>query len=452
MAPRYTVSSRDASLQWPRVPSGEAATVLALEAQFERAQWLTPEEIWTGQAAQLRALLTHAVATVPYYRERLGEAIDLDVPLDRAAWETLPILTREALQRDPDALTSEAPPVSHEAVGEMQSSGSTGTPVRFKTSRVTTLFYYANNLRHYRWHGYEPASPYASITRLNSRQRDLAAAGRPVPWMMGYATGPFRYCDVARPAVEQRDWLRRIAPHYLTTYPSNLRNLLQHCTKGDLPSLQAVTTMSEALDDDTRAACVADWGVPVHDIYSAQEAGIVALQCPEGGYHAMAESVLLEILDDAGRPCAPGEIGRVVVTPLQNFASPLIRYALGDYAEAAAPCGCGRGLVTVRRFLGRVRNMLVLPGGEKIWPSFGSRGLTAIAPVRQHQIVQTAPAELEARLIVERALTAEEEGRLAVHLTARLPVPMRVRFAYPDAIPRSAGGKFEDFISQVDAV
>ncbi len=210
--------------------------------------------------------------------------------------------------------------------------------------------------------------------------------------------------------------------------------------------------MSEVLDPETRVDCQTVLGVPVHDIYSAQEAGIVALQCPAGdGYHVMAESVLVEILDEDGAACAPGETGRVVVTPLQNFITPLIRYEVGDFAEAAEPCSCGRGLPAIRRFLGRVRNMLVLPDGAKFWPAFGSRGLTAIAPIRQHQIVQKTVTVLEARLVVERDLTSSEEEQLARHMTARLSDDMTVTFACPTAIPRSASGKFEDFMSEVDS-
>ena len=342
------------------------------------------------------------------------------------------------------------PPASHGATSAMQSSGSTGTPVRFMNSRITTYFYYANNLRHYRWHEYDPAARYAGIVRLNAAQQKLSEAGKPVPWMMGYATGPHFYFDIGRPVSEQLAWLQEVQPQYLTTYPSNLRNLLDHCNQGSLPFLRAITTMSEVLNDETRAACEATLGVPVQDIYSAQEIGIAALQCPsDGGYHVMSESVLPEILDEAGMPCAPGEVGRVIATPLQNFITPLIRYELGDFAEVGEPCACGRGLPTVRRFLGRVRNILVLPGGEKIWPSFGSRGLTAIAPIRQHQLVQKTRTDLEAHLVVERTLTKDEEAQLTAHLTARLPEMMHLRFVYVDAISRGPGGKFEDFVSDV---
>ncbi len=449
MAHRYTLSSRDSSLLWPRVPTGDAASVVALHAQFDRSQWLSAEELQTRQLGQLRGLLTHCLATVPHYREHLLGLIDIDVPLDMDCWRTLPILTRSDLQSFGDTLISEAPPQAHGRVSTAQSSGSTGKPVRIKTSAVTNLFYYANNLRHFRWHDYDPAARYAGITRLTATQRKLAAAGTPVPWMKGYMTGPFYYFDVGNSAADQGAWLRQVQPKLLTTYPSNLRNLVDRGE--DLPQLDSVTTMSEVLDPDDRAACEAALGAPLHDIYSAQELGIVALQCPDVPvYHTMAESVLVEVLNDANVPCAPGETGRLIVTPLTNFATPLIRYEVGDFVEVAEPCSCGRGLPTIRRILGRVRNMLVLPNGEKIWPAFGSRGLTAIAPVRQHQVIQRSATHLEARLVTERNLTAAEEEQLARHMTARIPAKMSVTFTYLEDIPRSKSGKFEDFMSEVD--
>ena len=78
-------------------------------------------------------------------------------------------------------------------------------------------------------------------------------------------------------------------------------------------------------------------------MYSSQEVGYIALQCPENeSYHIQAENVLVEILDDDGLPCEPGEVGRVVVTALHNLATPLLRYDIGDYAEVGSPCSCGR--------------------------------------------------------------------------------------------------------------
>ncbi len=139
----------------------------------------------------------------------------------------------------------------------------------------------------------------------------------------------------------------------------------------------------------------------------------------------------------------------MIVTSLHNFATPLVRYELGDYAEVGSECGCGRGLPVLTRIMGRVRNVLVLADGRRYWPNFGSRGLNEIAPVLQHQFVQKAYDVIEARLVTAQPLTPQQEEALRRHIQSRLPVSFDIRFTYVDGIPRSAGGKFEDFMSEV---
>jgi phenylacetate-CoA ligase len=164
----------------------------------------------------------------------------------------------------------------------------------------------------------------------------------------------------------------------------------------------------------------------------------------------MAESVLVEILGADGRPCAPGAVGRLVVTKLHNFATPLIRYELRDYAEAGMPCPCGRGLPTIARIVGRSRKMLTLPNGEQRWPLVGFDRYREIAPIRQYQLVQRSLHDVEVRLVVDRALSGDEETRLAAVITAALGHPFRLDFIYlRDEIPRGPGGKFEEFISEL---
>ena len=105
---------------------------------------------------------------------------------------------------------------------------------------------------------------------------------------------------------------------------------------------RAVSTMSAAVDDTLRAQCRDVLGVPIVHNYTAAEAGWMALQCPScDSFHVQSEVCLLEVLDDANRQVAPGEVGRVVVTPLHGFAMPLLRYDIGDEAEwgGLAPVG-----------------------------------------------------------------------------------------------------------------
>ncbi len=185
-------------------------------------------------------------------------------------------------------------------------------------------------------------------------------------------------------------------------------------------------------------------------MYTTQEAGYLALQCPEHPhYHVQSENVILEILDENGRPCAAGESGRVVITDLHNFATPVIRYDIGDFAEAGASCDCGRGLPVIAKIIGRQRNMIILPDGSSRWPLTGYEEFNKIAPVRQFQMVQKTRQDVEVKLVVGRALSTPEEERLKHLINSKLGYAFALEFSYHDNIARSAGGKFEDFISLV---
>jgi len=164
----------------------------------------------------------------------------------------------------------------------------------------------------------------------------------------------------------------------------------------------------------------------------------------------MSEGLIVEVLDEQGNPCRPGQIGRVVVTDLHNFATPLIRYDLNDYAEVGEACPCGRRLTVLKRIVGRSRNMLLLPDGRRHWPFFGVFRFTEIAPIRQHQLIQRSREKIEVRLVADIPLTAEQEMRLIDLIQKSLGYPFELKLVYFDEkIPRGKGGKFEEFICEV---
>jgi phenylacetate-CoA ligase len=269
------------------------------------------------------------------------------------------------------------------------------------------------------------------------------------------ATGRAIGHSIREDANRQLDWLLREKPDYLFTYPSLARELARLSLQrgARLEGLRELRTLAESLPADLRALCREAWGVPVTDVYSATETGYLALQCPQHEhYHVQAEGVLLEVLDDSGAPCAPGAVGRVVVTALHNFAMPLVRYDIGDYAEAGAPCDCGRGLPVLKRILGRVRNMLTTADGKRYWPVFGTRALMESAPLQQYQFVQKTFDLVEARIVAAAPFTAAQEAGFRERVLSQLPPGVRLQFTYPDRIERGAGGKFEEFLSEVSAV
>lgn len=453
LAPRSSIDG----LTWPGLPGGAAGKVLvALLYQLEQSQWWPPEALLEHQFRQLRVVLRYAYQTVPFYRERLGGAgIDPGKPITPETWSRIPILTRKEVQGSFDALTSRRIPTSHGKTNEISTSGSTGMPIKVLGTGLTQLFWWAFNYRELLWHGRDLSKKLTAIRKFRGADATYPKGISQRGWGLFadvYPTGPSALLNITTPVERQAEWLGRQEPGYLITYPSNLEQLARHCRQRgiELPTLLDISTLAEVLQPQTREACREAWGVPVVDVYSAQEVGYIALQCPDHEhYHVQAEGVLVEVVDDAGRPCAPGETGKVVVTPLHNFATPLVRYDIGDYAEVGEPCGCGRGLPVLSRINGRVRNMLTLPTGEQHWPFLGARQYNDVAPIRQYQFVQKTLELIEVKLVALRQVTADEEDKLREIIIARLGYPFELTFTYHDDIPRSAGGKYEDFMSEI---
>jgi phenylacetate-CoA ligase len=313
---------------------------------------------------------------------------------------------------------------------------------------VCGLFWKALTLREHAWHRRDLGRKLAVIRfGQNGRASNWGAATAGL-----VQTGECVNRGVDTDAASNLAWLEQEAPAYLLTYPSIAVELARvSIARGvPLPGLLEVRTIAESLPPEARLLCRQAWDVPLSDVYSAEEVGQIALQCPQHEhYHVQAESLIVEVLNERGERCAPGELGRIVVTDLHNFATPLVRYEIGDYGEPGPACSCGRGLPVLSRIAGRVRNMLLTADGRRFWPALNERAFIEVAPVLQHQIAQKEYDLLEARLVTARPLEAAEEERLREMVLAVMPAGMRLVFRYCDSLPRGAGGKFEDFVCEV---
>ena len=461
MAPRdrspFRLRSSIPGLAWPAVPSAAAARQLALLQQLEESQWWPAEALRAQQDRQLSMLLGHAAASVPFYRERLaGIGLRPGRALRPEVWSRIPLLRREDIQQAGAALHSQAVPAGHGRTQKIVTSGSTGKPVTVLKTAMELLYWQCFTIRDHVWHGRDLTKKLAAIRSVARDAAKYPKGLRGRSWGAStarvFANGPGVLLDVETSIEHQVLWLKRENPDYLLTLPTNLLHLAGHCLREavELPNLRDVGTLGGVLQPEVRELCRRAWGVPVIDLYSAQEVGYVALQCPEAEhYHLQAESSLVEILDARGRPCQPGEWGRVVVTPLHNFAMPLIRYDIGDNAEVGEACACGRGLPVLKRILGRARNMLTLPSGQQTSPGFVNDWFEGF-PVNQFQIVQRALDRLEVKIVPRRPFTDAEEKQARESMLDRIGHPFQISFTYHEEIPRGPGGKYEDFKSELE--
>lgn len=436
---------------WPAILSNRGAHLLALLQQFQLAERLPEAFHRERQFSQLGMLLQHAVQTVPYYQERESLYRRLEGCLTEEQFCTLPILDRTTIQQEGIALTSRQLPTSHGKHLERYTSGSTGRPMRCLGTDLTSLIWDAQTLRDHLWHERDFTMKLAVIRTKMEHRREPRWAGSASEV---FETGPSVSLDIATDIEEQLHWLVEENPAYLLTHPSNLGALARlSLQRGIRPvGLRQARTFGEALRDDLRETVRRAWQVDIADIYSSEECGYMALQCATGHhYHVQAESVFLEVLDETGRPCSPGETGRVVVTTLQNFAMPLIRYESGDFAEVGSACACGRSLPVLTRIHGRQRNMVTLPDGRYHWPSFPAEMWLSVAPVEQFRLIQRDPAVIEVNYVMSREVSGEEKSLLENALVERLGYRFRFIWQRQEAITRGANYKFEDFVSELGA-
>lgn len=442
---------------WPAIPSVSASIKLALQYQLDESQWWSVDKMQQHQFKQFKLVLQHALETIPFYQNLYKENVwSLDNEITVDDFKSLPVISRKQVQQAGAQLESVNIPASHGKITYKSTSGSTGTSLVTKGTEIGGALFAAHTLRDHFWHKRDLSKTLAVIRLTHNDVSEPPEGIRYPAWGMStggiYNSGPSHVLSVQTSIKEQWTWLKKINPEYLLIYPSSLRGILELSKNepGVLTKLREVSTLAEVVTDELRETVKTLWNVPLSDMYSSVEIGYMALQCPDyEHYHIQSESVILEVLDENNQACQPGEIGRIVITTLHNFATPLIRYEIGDYAMVGEPCACGRGLPVLKKIMGRERNLVTLPDGSKRWVRVGVDLYRDIKAIKKFQMIQHTLTDIEVKIVCEPMLNKEQENQLLKNLIDSMTYSFDFKFHYVEDIPRSKGGKFEDFISHV---
>jgi len=456
-SPKRLLRTLSPFLAWPSFCGEPPFSLAPMVHGLERSQWEHSEALAAGQQAQLRLLLEWAVNNVAYYRNRRSAGYaDILARIRRrpdefdAAWAQLPVLTKVELRANGASLYAASLPAGHRPLIWSHTSGSTGIPVKVAKTSLDQTLWKALTVREHLWRRRDFSKRLGVIRFRDPTERmpggqDFPTWGSPVAEL--FTTGRASVAHVGHPIGELAAWLKRVDPHYLLTSPSVAASLLDEFGEGPPRALEEVRLMDEPVDADLERRLLAQWKVQCCQLYSASEVGYIAFCCAEHSkLHVQTESIRVEILDAAGQPCAIGATGRVVVTPLHNLATPLIRYEIGDFATVGGPCGCGRAHPVIERVCGRVRNLARTPDGRRFWP-VDLDEIEIIAPVRQAQYVQTALDHIDLRVALDRPLTPAEAAQAVALVREVLGYPFAVDIVVVDRIERGPTGKFEQFLT-----
>jgi phenylacetate-coenzyme A ligase PaaK-like adenylate-forming protein len=198
-------------------------------------------------------------------------------------------------------------------------------------------------------------------------------------------------------------------PDVLVAYPSALHVLSFEVQAGRLRiAPRQVLSCSEPLLPEIRAAVEEAWALRVGNLWGTSEGGGVAVPCDRSRSHLSEDLLIVEPVDEAGEPVAPGErAAKVYVTNLFNRALPLIRYEITDEVTVLSdPCPCGSAHRCVADIQGRLDDVFDYDGA-RVHPHVFRSALGRHAGVVEYQVRQTSRGALiavrcSARVDLER--------------------------------------------------
>jgi len=407
-------------------------------------QWLTKQELEQLQQRKLQRIIKHAYERVSYYH-KLFNSVGIK-PEDIRSKEDLryiPITSRTRIQNLPtNEITAQG--VMLRDCHRMRTSGSTGIPLEIIKSEKD---YQLSNLTMLR-------SLLANGYRLTDRHVVVHTPKRPRRYWFQYLGLMRQNCispfDNLGDQIRQ---LRQARPDLIRGLSSSLRRIAEEVKRRHVTGIfpRVVATGGELLDPKTRQIIQSGFRSKVVDFYNSYECGNIAWECGRyEGYHMNIDSLVIEIVNNA-MSVRPGEKGEVLITSLDSYAMPLIRYRIKDIATGGESlCSCGRGLPLLRRIEGRTDDEIVLSNGAIVSPFELLCRLENIPGVLQFRVIQKKIDSFVIQLNREpNAAPGTLMGRVRRELGGVLGDRCSIEIKIVDEIPRDPSGKVRSVISNV---
>ncbi|HUW84741.1 MAG TPA: phenylacetate--CoA ligase family protein [Phycisphaerae bacterium] len=425
-----------------------------LAAQLEGSQWLDRQALRTMQIEKLRTLLEHAREHCPFYRRRFDESgVDPAHVTSLLDLRRLPLLLRRDVAQNRRALSW--PDVPGGLI-RSNTGGSTGEPLVFYVDRRRQSAFKAARIRAQRWFGVDPGDRQVYLWGAPAElsQQDRLKSFR--DWL----TNELLLSAFEMSPERMDEYIGRIErsnPTCVFGYPSTLALLCEHTARRGhrmrTPALKAVLVTGELLYDHQRTLIERTFDVRVGDGYGSRDGGFIAHECPAGAMHVTDELTIVELIRPDGLAAEPGQTGEIVVTDLEAYCMPLIRYCTGDLARRPIAerngCECGRGLSILEMVEGRNTDLLVAPDGTAKHALSLIYVLRDMDSVSQFRIVQQADFSVDIVVVpaCPGGLDERDRRRIRKGVAGHMGSDVACRLEEVSAIPPGGSGKHRYVVS-----
>lgn len=322
-------------------------------------------KVTEAQGVKLKKQLDYVVSKSAFYKKKFdGE--------DLTSFESLPFTTKDDLAHFNDDFLC----IPKNKVRDIvTTSGTLGNAVTFYLSKNDLERLALNEEQALRVGGCKPGDLFQLLTTMDKQ----FMAG------LAYYLGIQKLdAGIVRlgPCSPQAQWdaILKHCPTVLISVPSFLPKLIAFAEKEGInlseTSVERIICIGEPIRkvdfelNDLGKHITDKWPIQLISTYASTEMGAAFTECTHGkGGHLNPDLLVLEVVDEEGKAVASGEMGEVVVTPLDIEATPLIRYKTGDLCHVYyETCSCGNATPRLGPVVGRKQQMIKYKG-TTIFPS-----------------------------------------------------------------------------------
>ncbi len=414
-----------------------------------KSQWWPKEKLDQHQFDLLRELLIHCRDNVPFYRELFKKhSFDPDKMTQFKDIEKIPVLTKDIIRNNFEKFKADN---FDEYVPRTKTTGgSTGQPITVYNDYLSHSYLAANNLRV--WSSatdYKIGDKFITIAH-GSLLPDKNTIKNKFYFLFQHSTLISSYHLNDKRLTEAIRIINKSRAKFMYGYSSSIFMIAKFASANNIEinsKLQAIYSTSDMLYPNQRKLIESVFKVTVFDSYGCPESGIISFECNNhNGYHLNQESAFVEIINKN-----KDGLGKIISTPLYNYAFPLIRYDTGDVGKYSdEQCKCGRHLPRISELGGRIRDFVILKDGRYIHGAFFNHFKPFYRNdwIGEYQIIQKDTDSLLIKVSTRRTPTQEDKDIIVNELKKGLVPDLKIEFDL-NGVEYTSGGKFRLIISEV---
>lgn len=413
---------------------------------IKETQYWSLNEIRKYQFKKLKELIEHAYLNVPYYKQVFRNIAAR--PEDIKSFEDFqhfPVLTKDIIKKNfKDMIAGNV--IKTDLIANA-TGGSTGEPLSFYQD--LNYKYWADAARIRGWYniadceyGDTCAVIWGAMHEIKEdfssfeRARDLLKTGE--IWLNAFNLSEkrkrkfFKLCKI-------------IKPKLLRGYTTAIKDFAMYLEENRLtfPKIRGVILCAETVNDDLQKYVERVFDAPSYNTYGGRELSLIGMQCKcKNGLHEVSENNYVEY--EPIKLSQYENAGNLIITNLNNYAMPFLRYRIGDIGVPSpeTSCDCGRGLPLISKIIGRTTEVFSFKDGSKIAGEMFIH-LMKDFPLNEYQFVQKSETEIILKHKKQDKVDRALKDRICEMYSKYLPDNVNLNFDEVENFEKTITGKFK---------